>query len=464
MQTAMLSRGEREFFASEPAVYYWAKTMRPDLLMFGFTMAQVTMIVSEALKIPLIGFVLQPTSIPSKAYPPVLPLNEAVFEAMSLEDNEKQHEIFNLVKHFMENSPLTRNVNSMRERRALLPIETSHKEEKHTLANVGKLFGATTWRDLQAKNVPLVVPINETMFGGKPADWSSNSVFTDSIFLRGDTVPKLAPDAQAFIDNAKTCKGKVVVLAFSSMPVSKSDISRIALKLIHRCREPVHIFALAASQIDAKFDSDELKANTEKAIASKRLFLTKGAPFGQLFPLVDAVVLHGGLGTTCEALLAKVPVIVTGVLLLDQRFWGARCASLGVGPFGLHIKDFPKKCVEYVDKALEDGSVWKANAMRIGQLMLDQSQEDPSGVVVNVDAVASMSKIAVPYTHYEADEEAQKNDNIVKISTKIALGTTKDVMSTLISKATRAKNEPSSEPKICSLNGHPEDQACGAAH
>jgi hypothetical protein len=42
--------------------------MRPELLVFGFTMAAVTMIISETLQIPLMGFILQPTCIPSKQY------------------------------------------------------------------------------------------------------------------------------------------------------------------------------------------------------------------------------------------------------------------------------------------------------------------------------------------------------------------------------------------------------------
>ena len=43
---------------------------------------------------------------------------------------------------------------------------------------------------------------------------------------------------------------------------------------------------------------------------------------GVLFRHVDAFVVHGGLGTTVEALRMKKPVAVTGTLLMDQRFWG----------------------------------------------------------------------------------------------------------------------------------------------
>jgi UDP:flavonoid glycosyltransferase YjiC (YdhE family) len=55
---------------------------------------------------------------------------------------------------------------------------------------------------------------------------------------------------------------------------------------------------------------------------------------------MDCVIVHGGLGTTSEALKVGVPVIVTGVLLMDQRFWGKRVHDLGIGPEPVHIKNF----------------------------------------------------------------------------------------------------------------------------
>merc|ERR1712194_670489 len=119
---------------------------------------------------------------------------------------------------------------------------------------------------------------------------------------------------------------------------------------------------------------------------------------------IDAVVLHGGLGTTSEALQAKLPTIVTGVLLLDQRFWGSRCKKMGVGPFGVHVDDFPEVCVEDVDRAFAENSVWKQNASKIGSLLLDEAGDDPSGVKRNVECVVTMSEVAKPY-HYSQQED-----------------------------------------------------------
>ena len=44
----------------------WARKIRPHLVIYGFTMPNIAMIISEKQKIPMIGFVLQPSVIPSE--------------------------------------------------------------------------------------------------------------------------------------------------------------------------------------------------------------------------------------------------------------------------------------------------------------------------------------------------------------------------------------------------------------
>jgi hypothetical protein len=37
-----------------------------------------------------------------------------------------------------------------------------------------------------------------------------------------------------------------------------------------------------------------------------------------------------------------IEVMITGVLLMDQRFWGLRTYQMGIGPEPVHIKSFHK--------------------------------------------------------------------------------------------------------------------------
>ena len=63
----------------------------------------------------------------------------------------------------------------------------------------------------------------------------------------------------------------------------------------------------------------------------ERLLFIHEAPHAALFPRVQAVVHHGGAGTTAQAIRASVPSLVLPAMA-DQYFWGARVAALSVGP------------------------------------------------------------------------------------------------------------------------------------
>jgi sterol 3beta-glucosyltransferase len=78
----------------------------------------------------------------------------------------------------------------------------------------------------------------------------------------------------------------------------------------------------------------------------------EGAPFGLLFTKCDALCVHGGLGTTAEAMRTGIPATVVGVLLMDQRFWGMQCEKLGIGSTMIHIGQWKRKCVATVDNML----------------------------------------------------------------------------------------------------------------
>ena len=62
-----------------------------------------------------------------------------------------------------------------------------------------------------------------------------------------------------------------------------------------------------------------------------------GAPHDRLFPRVDAIIHHGGAGTTAAALRAGKPTVACP-FFGDQPFWGRRIARLGVGPAPLDRK------------------------------------------------------------------------------------------------------------------------------
>ena len=62
-----------------------------------------------------------------------------------------------------------------------------------------------------------------------------------------------------------------------------------------------------------------------------QVFTIDAAPHDKLFPLVQAVVHHGGAGTTAAALYAGKPAFVVPQTV-DQPFWAKRVHALGAGP------------------------------------------------------------------------------------------------------------------------------------
>jgi len=151
LQAVILARSEIQFFRSEPLMFHWAEQMKPDLLIFGFTVTNIALIISEALNIPLIGFILQPTCIPSKQYTPVVPIHQQSKPIFSqIQKTITAHSTQKYMKTFMEYNPLQYNLHEMRNNRGLIPIKGLENK---------------SWKLVMNAGVHLVIPIDEFCFG-----------------------------------------------------------------------------------------------------------------------------------------------------------------------------------------------------------------------------------------------------------------------------------------------------------
>jgi UDP:flavonoid glycosyltransferase YjiC (YdhE family) len=77
-----------------------------------------------------------------------------------------------------------------------------------------------------------------------------------------------------------------------------------------------------------------------------------GAPHDRLFPLVQAVMHHGGAGTTGAALRAGRPTAIVP-FMGDQPFWARRVEALGVGPAALDKRKMTAKDLGGAFRAME---------------------------------------------------------------------------------------------------------------
>mmetsp|Transcript_78620 Transcript_78620/g.243925 ORF Transcript_78620/g.243925 Transcript_78620/m.243925 type:complete len:365 (-) Transcript_78620:38-1132(-) len=239
---------------------------------------------------------------------------------------------------------------------------------------------------LKARRDPIVIPMRSNTFD-RPRDWWGNIITTDFIFLRNSSggMSALGDPLEGFIKEAKAAGAKLGIMTFSSMPVLRETMLRCAVKMVRDCKFNLRLIYVGKRQEGRV--SERLTSEAAALESQQRFLDVERADFGVLFRHMDLFIVHGGLGTTVEALRMKKPTCVTGPLLMDQRFWGAVCHQRGVGMPAHHIDNFEHECLKFVNGALdpEDPEGWQANAR--GQ---DWGDVADDGVQANVDCFAQL--------------------------------------------------------------------------
>jgi UDP:flavonoid glycosyltransferase YjiC (YdhE family) len=89
-------------------------------------------------------------------------------------------------------------------------------------------------------------------------------------------------------------------------------------------------------------------------------------PHYLIFPACDAIIHHGGSGTTHSAGRFGKPQMVTP-LILDQHYWGYRVARLGIGPDYVNIARISRQELEKKVLDLMTNPIYKKNAAVLGE-------------------------------------------------------------------------------------------------
>ncbi|MCL1993899.1 MAG: glycosyltransferase [Spirochaetes bacterium] len=91
-------------------------------------------------------------------------------------------------------------------------------------------------------------------------------------------------------------------------------------------------------------------------------------PHCHIFPHCDAIIHHGGAGTTHSAARSGRPQAVVP-LLLDQPYWAWRVKELGIGPGGIKIKGCTRGELEKKVTDLVSNPSYKEKAAALGELI-----------------------------------------------------------------------------------------------
>jgi sterol 3beta-glucosyltransferase len=109
---------------------------------------------------------------------------------------------------------------------------------------------------------------------------------------------------------------------------------------------------------------------------SPNILLIDDAPHEFLFPMVSAVMHHGGAGTTGSALRAGKPNIICPYFG-DQPFWAHRISKLGLGPPSLNRKTLSVNDVVSAINAIDDNDL-RRRAREIGAAIREENGVEAS--------------------------------------------------------------------------------------
>jgi sterol 3beta-glucosyltransferase len=209
----------------------------------------------------------------------------------------------------------------------------------------------------------------------RPADWPATAHVTGYWLLPAS--PGWSPPRRlaAFLEAG----GPVVYVGFGSMP--GLDAARLAASI-----------GTAADGNDVRVVVASLDPALRRLLPSSRFLVIRNAPHDWLFPRMDAIVHHGGAGTTAAALYAGKPQVIWpfGV---DQPFWARRMENLGVAPPARPVRKLTGPALAAVlDRALGDPGLARRSAALAALLRA----EDGTGQAVSrlVDVLAG-SRVAV---------------------------------------------------------------------
>lgn len=187
-----------------------------------------------------------------------------------------------------------------------------------------------------------------------PQDFPNYSRFTG--FWFGTSSIELNKELLDFINAGEP----PLLLTFGSMPFkSKFDLQSAIVKLTEQFN--TRIIVVKGWGLD----------QTERIENNSNIKVIESAPYEKLFPLMKAIVHHGGIGTTAECLRAGKPFFICPILypIGDQMFWGKQASKRGFAVKPIPLSKMTEKIfLDSVKELLTNKSLYQ-NARHIGELL-----------------------------------------------------------------------------------------------
>jgi len=305
-----------------------AKTFQPDIII-AHPKAMAASHIAEKLAIPSCLVLLVPMLQPTAAFPnPVLPAWR-----LGGTYNKLSHQLTNWALFRYAKAPL----NTFRTETLKLPRIAKGNEV---------LYGRAP------QTLPNLCAISPSLLP-RPADWPDAIQMTGFWFLSATNSTPPSESLQQFLQAGEP----PLYIGLGSMPVLREPtlLKTIQQALTHNSQRA--IIQVPNTQDFAAIPQPATVLLTQEAL-----------PHGWLFPQMQGIWHHGGIGTTAAALQAGQPSFITPVIA-DQPFWGRHIHQRALGPAPVPFKRLTKA---KLITAFQQLSHYQANAEKLAQAIAEE--------------------------------------------------------------------------------------------
>ncbi|TFY83846.1 hypothetical protein EWM64_g158, partial [Hericium alpestre] len=203
-------------------------------------------------------------------------------------------------------------------------------------------IGVTDMGHLAQSKIPFIYNFSQAVVP-RPLDWDDATTISGYWFLDNPDQDWKAPQSLLdWMDKARKDQKPIVYIGFGSIVVP--DPTRVTKNIIQGVLKSEWAFGFSGkfladvggaggvrAIISKGWSSRMEKASDEELITfPEETYSLDKVPHDWLFPQIDAVLHHGGAGTTGASLRAGLPTLIRP-WFGDQFFWASRVQKLGAG-------------------------------------------------------------------------------------------------------------------------------------
>lgn len=199
------------------------------------------------------------------------------------------------------------------------------------------------------RNHDLAVSLVSPALLKRPKDWPDNSYVVGPWHQQKEE--ELSSEILEFVNKKPT-----IYAGFGSM--KKGQPEKLARTIIQACEDLGLQVVLSRGWGGLEIPVEYEQADFVKFVES--------VSHTKLFPKVEAIIHHGGVGTVHAALRAGTPSIIVP-FIVDQPWWADRLHRLGLGPKSLPLRKFNK--VNLINR-IKETEKYKDKVQNISQEMI----------------------------------------------------------------------------------------------